>query len=338
MKKVSVLVWGEASSAWSRALKKAQRIPVEASSSAELAPALNRALGKATGDLVIFVEGALTPGPGWLEAITKALETDDLVVGETRTALPRKPEVYDRLEAKLFQGHGQRTSQAKGHAFPWGSVSHLGIRREWIERVGPFSQDAGLAFDIDFCWRAVLAGARLAYAPRAIATRLCRSGRLELLRRFEGYGIGEAWLHRTYDFLAQEGPADPLLASVDAFLRLRHFSRAAKAKNLAVPLDEIAAAYASGMRSGWERPIRACALPRSLPKRAVSWWDGPGEMTIFVAGKGLTTLKGKPLQFWIAMRDGASHQELEALFRKLFRATAEEAHHGVHELTTSLTP
>jgi hypothetical protein len=267
-----------------------------------------------------------------------AAEEADLVVGETSSALTGKATPYGRLALKLFHGHSKRTAHAQGHALPWGPACNLGIKKVLFETVGPFSPEAAGAFDIDWCWRALLAGANLRYAPKAAVKKFRMNQREALLREFDAYGLGEAWLNRSYAFLSEAQDEDPLLAGVRAFRRLRSHSEAAGVKQLQEPLEEVAAAFGSGVRTGYERPHRPCALERALPEEAIGWWSGAKEKTIFVPGKGLTTLQGKPLQVWEAWVAGGSEEELLALFLKLFKATPAEASDALEDFISSLSP
>lgn len=309
---------------------------------------LNRALSEAKGEIALFLDADALPVAGWASAMADALSLDegeaDIAVGETVSILPKGAgqanSHYGRLAAKLFHGHSKRTAAAVGHALPWGPACNLGVRMSWFATVGPFASAATSAFDIDWCWRAVLAGAQLRFVPKAKVQHFRRTERAELLRQFDRYGRGEAWLHRTYAFLlGPDAPLpDPLLAGVDAHVRLRHHSSAAKLSALAPALDDVAAAFAGGVRVGYELPHRECGLPRPVPTQAVGWPTGKSEYTLFVAGKGVTMLEGEGAKIWEAMRAGATHHELEALFRRLNKCTAEEAHHGIHEFMEAIRP
>ena len=305
---------------------------------------LNKGLAESSGELVLFLDADAVPAPDWASAMQKALASADLVVGETTTLAPKdykaKPTLYGRLAAKLFEGHSERTAHARGHALPWGPTCNLGVRRSLIEKVGPFSPEATSAFDIDWCWRGLLKGGRIAYSKAAKVKHKRRQGRRELLEQFERYGLGEAWLHRTYAFLLQDEDRqpDPLLSAVDAFSRLRHHSEASKLKAFAPVLDEVATAFASGVRLGYERPHRECPLERTAPAAAIAWHDGPKSVTLFVPGKGVTTLGGKQLELWKAIQDGQSEEALVKLFRRLFKASEEEAEHVLHDFRRNLEP
>lgn len=302
------------------------------------AESLNRAVADARGENLLLLAPTAIPAAGWLKEMEKALAHDEIVVGETVSALSGKATPYGRLALKLFYGHSKRTAHALGHALPWGPACNLGIRKSLFESVGPFSPEAAGAFDIDWCWRAILSGASLRHAPKATVKRFRSNSREAILKEFDGYGLGEAWLNRTFSFLDQAHERDPLLAGVDAFRRLRFHSEAARVKPLQEPLEEVAAAFGSGVRSGYERPHRPCSLPRGLPAEAVGWWSSGKEKTIFVPGKGLTALRGKPLQVWDAWASGASEAELLKLFQKLFKAKPEEASDALADFISSLSP
>jgi len=301
---------------------------------------LNRGTAAAAGELLLFLDADAQPAPGWAARMEKALRHADVAVGATFSLPPKKITPYGRVAAKIFEKHSERTAHAQGHALPWGPTCNLGMRRSMLEKTGPFSPEAASAFDIDWCWRAVLKGARLVYAPAATVKHARRNERQALLEQFERYGLGEAWLHRTYSFLLTPEDQEPnaLLAGVNAFLRLRHQGAAAKVKSLAPILDEVATAFAGGVRIGFDRAHHQCSLPRAITTNYVAWESGFKSTTIFVPGKGLAELGGQQRKLFLAMQNGASEHELVHLFMKLFKATHKEAEHEVAAFRLSLTP
>lgn len=343
VKDLEILFIDNGSTDGSRELLEASELPrarVLRESRPGFAEPLNRGVAEAAGEQLLFLGAHTQPDSRWVAAMEKALAHADIAVGATLSLAPKKPTPYGRVAAKLFEKHSERTAHARGHALPWGPTGNLGARRSLMEKTGPFSPEAASAFDIDWCWRAVLQGARLVYTPSAKVKHARHNERRALLEQFELYGLGEAWLHRTYAFLLSpedQEPA-PLLAGVDAFLRLRHQSNAAKVKSLGPVLDEIAAAFAGGVRIGYERPHRERSLERTKPTTFVAWKNGPKSTTVFVAGKGLAELSGKQRELFSAMQNGASEHDLVHLFMKLFKATHHEAEHEVAEFRSSLTP
>ncbi len=308
-------------------------IPVAPGNTAE---ELNQAVARAPGDLLLFLDTRAKSAPGWQKALESA--TAPIRVGQTLYRHLGKTNPYGKLAEKLFHGHSQRAAQALGHALPWGPIHNLAIEKEWFEKVGPFSTAARNAFDIDWCWRALLQGARLEYIPQAKTTLQREYNREAILELFDHFGRGEAWLHREYSFLEEGERESILLTTANAFQRLRHHSQAASIKSLAPALEDAALAFASGLRTGLEQSHRPCAFSRTAPQKAIGWPVGKKEWSLFVPGKGLTNLTGKPLEIWLAWEAGASSQELDKLFQKFFKATAEEAMHAREDFQRSLSP
>jgi GT2 family glycosyltransferase len=73
---------------------------------------------------------------------------------------------------------------------PWTSGSSLGVTRSVFEEIGGFDESMVRGEDIDFCWRAQLAGYPLVPAPDAIVHYRNRSSGRGALR--QGYSKGRA--------------------------------------------------------------------------------------------------------------------------------------------------
>jgi GT2 family glycosyltransferase len=75
----------------------------------------------------------------------------------------------------------------------------LGIKRHVFERVGGFDEDYWRSGqDVDFCWRAQLAGTSLHFVPDAVARIAWRGSLRDLYRQGRHYGRGEAYLYKKY--------------------------------------------------------------------------------------------------------------------------------------------
>ena len=68
--------------------------------------------------------------------------------------------------------HGWRevvTKPAVAFAYlPFAATANLGFRRELFDAIGGFDNSLRRASDVDFAWRAALAGARLEAVPEAV--------------------------------------------------------------------------------------------------------------------------------------------------------------------------
>lgn len=299
-----------------------------------LAEILNEGIAAAKGEAILFLDSNAIPSKKWEESLLQSLLNHDLVVGNTITAAGKGP--YADLANKLFENHSERTAQAKGHALPWGTLSNLGAKKTLFASAGIFSKAAGEALDIDWCWRAMLNRAQIAFEPKATIKLTKKIDKLQLLKQFDQFGKSESWLHKTYAFLTDSESSDPLLTSIDAYERLRYHSKAAKVKRFQKPLEEIAVAFSSGVRAGLERLHPICPIKREL-KKSIAWNSEKNEITILVPGKGLATLQGKQTQLWTALAQGASTQELANLFVKLFKIAREEALHEAVAFRESLS-
>lgn len=289
------------------------------------------------GDAIFFLSPFAKPEAGWARGLEKALGSNDIALGKVEYDGGKLP--FDRAVATLFKGRTERTARGLGYTFPWGSFSNMGVKRDWLEKVGELALAAGPAAEMDWCWRALFAGAVMDHAPEAVVTLTRRQSREAWLQEFEDLGRGEAWVQSAYLFLHEAGEIPPVTVAAEAYLRIRRYSAAAKLMAIAEPLEEIAVAYACGIRLGWEKEAEApAAAARTLPKRAIGWWSSKKDLTVFVPGKGVTNLAGPAAQLFLAWRSGAAAPQLTALYRKLFKVDGHEAEHGVEELLTALRP
>jgi glycosyltransferase involved in cell wall biosynthesis len=108
-----------------------------------------------------FLDADCRPTPGWLQAGNDALETAELVIGETRPRPDRPLGPFDR------------TLWVSGCS-PLFESANLFVRRELFERLGSFESWLGpsdgkeLGEDVWFGWRARRAGAAIAACPEAL--------------------------------------------------------------------------------------------------------------------------------------------------------------------------
>jgi len=167
------------------------------------AGARNAGIAAASAPLIAFTDADCEPVPKWLAAIVRGLGEADLVTGPVRPTpdVPRGP--FDRTL------HISSPS-------PLFETANLGIRREFVDRVGGFepfvpSDDGtpvGLRPSVDqghfgedavFAWRAQRDGARVAFAEDALVHHAV------FPRDAWGY-VAEHWRRRFFPSLVREIP------------------------------------------------------------------------------------------------------------------------------------
>ena len=293
---------------------------------------LNKGLD-ATDNNILILDADTVPDPQWANEMIRGLEKNDIVVGETVSALSEKTE-YGQLVSELFRDYSKKTSMAEGHALPWGPACNLGIKRSLIHKIGNFSSAATSAFDIDFCWRAILSGASISYVSNAKVVHWRKTSRLDVLKQFERYGSGEAWLARTYSFLSDGKNSDPLATALDAYQRLRYQSKVSK--KLTIALEETSLAFAIGVHSGFTRPLQSCKHKRRLPSHAIGWMNGKN-IVAFVPHRGVTTLSGKAIKIWNAYKQGCDGHQLCHVFMDTYGLNHEDAEKEAEEFLQAMS-
>lgn len=142
----------------------------------------------AAADAFLFVHDDCAMDPGAVAALVDALGYEDVgIVGaklvewdnpemlqSTGLSIDRYARAFDPLEkGELDQGQHDRVKEAM-----WVSSACMLVRRAVVERIGLFDQRFVLfRDDLDFCWRARLAGFKVAYVGAARARHAAASAR-----------------------------------------------------------------------------------------------------------------------------------------------------------------
>jgi len=155
--------------------------------------ACNVGIADARGRVVLFVDADDTVAPDYVTAMTRALHDDPVVAARLDHATLDEP--WMDGVGSAVQDHALQP----GFGFlPFGAGCSLGFRREVLEAVGGFREDATYCEDVDLCWRAHLAGFPLQFAPDAVVHYQSRPNLRAMFRQHRQYAAAQAYLFRHY--------------------------------------------------------------------------------------------------------------------------------------------
>lgn len=164
---------------------------VDASARPGVNPTRNTAVRQARGELLLFADGNDVVSPSWVSAMVAVLARADLATGPV--------ELFDdrALELGVMSPHGPLTALG---FLPYAIGSNLGVRRPVFDLVGGFDEDWPVhgGDDVNFCWRAQLAGAELGFSEDIRIRYRQPPTHRQAFRKHFGYGIGTAMLSRRY--------------------------------------------------------------------------------------------------------------------------------------------
>lgn len=177
--------------------------------------ALNTAVARARGDLLVFTDDDVLPSPAWLAAYVRAFtETGaDFAAGRIlplwEAPAPKwlSPDLYAALS--VVDGGTERIRLTKGAADPIMPIgANMAVRRRVFERVGAWNPDLGklqgtlrTGEDHELMLKMVAAGFTGVYEPEASVRHRVSADRLRMTyfrRWFWDNGVIEAGFERKY--------------------------------------------------------------------------------------------------------------------------------------------
>lgn len=129
--------------------------------------ARNTAASVAAGDAFIFCDADDVAAPDWLRTIATVLEAYDLVIGHMEMSkLNSRSPVPDMVhpEQKEIE-HGRAKFEPYLY---YVTGAGFGIRRSYHEIIGGFDENLMASEDVDYGFKAQLAGARVFFADQAV--------------------------------------------------------------------------------------------------------------------------------------------------------------------------
>lgn len=175
----------------------ADRLPVrvaDASAERGINPARNAGLAAAGGDLVLMCDADDEVDPGWVRAMATAAERYDLLGGRIDDG-----SLNNGVVATWRPHNAEHELPVALRFLPFAVGANCGAWADAINAVGGFNpayRRGGT--DVEFFWRAQLAGYRLGYVPDAVVHYRHRPGLRLLARQFFRYGMADAQLYRDF--------------------------------------------------------------------------------------------------------------------------------------------
>lgn len=138
----------------------------------------NRGVAESQGDIVAFIDGDCIANPFWLQQLRRSLATSDVAAGRTIQIGYWAFESLNRVE---LEHQGYDVTYPSCNLAYWKGI---------FEKAGGFDDHFHTAEDIDLNYRAVDAGARLAYNADAIVYHRARDTVTKFLKQayWNGYG------------------------------------------------------------------------------------------------------------------------------------------------------
>jgi glycosyltransferase involved in cell wall biosynthesis len=189
-------------------------VVVDASARRGISFARNAGWRAASGDLVAYTDADDAVDSGWLTALAGASPRADLLGGVYETDVLNDPVVRawrDPLPTEHLPEAGRFLRFAVG--------GNLAVWAEVLQSMGGFNEDYERgATDVEFSWRAQLAGFELQFIRGAIVHHRYRQRMVDLSRQFYRYGRSDAQLYR--DFRQKGMPPEGMAMGVLAWARL----------------------------------------------------------------------------------------------------------------------
>ena len=157
----------------------------------------NRGIREAKGDILIFIDAHCFAQQGWLENIVRAFNDPQVgcVGGEIINSFSDTPlGRYIREKSYLSQKHTFK------HPFlPYVEGGCIAIRKNVIDKIGPFDGNLPMGQDADFCWRMQLhTNYKVTIVPEAVVVHKQNITPKEIFRQRRRHGFAAVMLYKKH--------------------------------------------------------------------------------------------------------------------------------------------
>ncbi|MFC7494582.1 MULTISPECIES: glycosyltransferase family 2 protein [unclassified Nocardioides] len=157
--------------------------------------ARNTGARAARGQWLVFCDSDDVVASGWLVELWAARHSGDLVCGRVDVTLLNDPVL---LKARGGPDYGRSLPTGPCHFLPYASSANVLVHATTFRDLGGWDESLPHCEDVDFSWRAQLAGARLVFAPGALIHYRYRSSVTALFHQMRRYKASEALLFVRY--------------------------------------------------------------------------------------------------------------------------------------------
>lgn len=225
---------------------------VDASARPGINHARNRGVAAASHDWLALCDSDDRVDRQWLPALCDAFEA-----GHELIAGPIDYRELNPAHVRAWRGASRSSVSPVGGFLPSGHGANLAFSRRVFDTVGGFDEEiAGGGDDVDFCWRAQLAGFSLHEATRAIVHYRLRGTIRGVARQEANYGASEALLYLKFRTHGLQRRPVAALASETWWL-----------------VSRLPFAWPEARRGAWVRKAsRQFGRFRGARRQRVGWW------------------------------------------------------------------
>jgi GT2 family glycosyltransferase len=151
------------------------------------AAAINLGLRHARYPILCQVDQDVVLEPGWLSALTEALDDSGVAAAQGWYVTPRTAGLWTRAAGLDLE---RRYAAIRGAAIDHVCTGNTAYRVEALRRIGGFDETLGYGYDNDLSYRLTAAGERLVFRRDARAVHHWRESARDYLRQQYGVGYG----------------------------------------------------------------------------------------------------------------------------------------------------